>query len=96
MTSRNKEILKSLESIICVHVRPHFLSITEEDGVFSVIISHPSFLFMTMPERVSRIFDLIRIWNPDILKQGTIVVQAFDGKELEDIFQYWVDEDDIS
>ena len=86
-------ILASIESVLSIHLRPHFLSVTKEEEVISIIVSHPSFSFLAVSERISKIFDLLKLHNPVIFNQTNVVVQAFSEEELEDLFEYWVDDD---
>lgn len=79
-----------LESIIAANLRPSFLAITQEEDYINVVISHPSFVRMEMSERVITVFDLIKLYSPDILKENVIVVQPFCADEMEDLLEHWV------
>lgn len=85
--------LALLESILVVNLRPHFLAITREEDYINIVISHPSFVLLDMSERISKVFDLLKIFAPDVLKDNIIVVQAFCADELEDLFEFWVKDD---
>jgi len=82
--------IQALESLLSVHLRPHFLAITSEDNVINIVISHPSFVFQYMHERVSKVFSLIKNHNSDILTRNIVVVQPFSADEMNDLFEYWV------
>ena len=79
-----------LESTLSVHLRPHFLAVTAEDNVINVVVSHPSFVFQHMNERVAKIFNLIKQYNADILARNIVVVQPFSAEEMNDLFEYWI------
>ena len=82
--------LALLETIIVVNMRPHFLAITKEEDYINIVVSHPSFILMDMADRVSKVFDLIKIYDESLLINNVIVVQAFCADEMDDLFEFWV------
>lgn len=71
-------------------MRPHFLAITKEEDYINIVVSHPSFILMDMADRVSKVFDLIKIYDESLLINNVIVVQAFCADEMDDLFEFWV------
>jgi len=71
-------------------MRPHFLAITKEEDYINIVVSHPSFILMDMADRVSKVFDLIKIYDESLLINNVIVVQAFCADEMDDLFELWV------
>lgn len=90
MPENTNEILAELESCLVAELRPHFLVIVKEDDFYNVIITHPSFVLMDMGERVGKVFSAIEKRSPKLIKNNIIIVQAFCAEELEDLFEYWV------
>jgi hypothetical protein len=85
--------LALIEAIIVTNMRPHFLAVSKEEDYINIVISHPSFVRMTMPERIAKVFDLLKVWGEEVLKNNTVVVQAYCADEMEDLFEFWINDD---
>lgn len=81
-----------LESLFINAMRPHFLSITPETDEINdyilVVISRPEYENISIPERVQRCYNLIRITNAKLLSSFDIYIQTFSNDELDDYLQY--------
>lgn len=78
-----------LEYVLCAYARPAFLTITEpdEDNDIQVVISSPIFNNMEVEDRIEYVFNLIRAYIPDIIKDRLIIVQAYDTDEIIDVIE---------
>lgn len=82
----------SLQYILNVYAKPSFLLITnpDENNDIQIVISCGIFKDMEVEDRIDYIFNLIRAYIPDIIKNRLIIVQAFDSEEiievLDDVF----------
>lgn len=83
-----KYIKAELESSLVYHLRPHFLMIDIVEDCFHIIISQPSFRNQPIPERISDIFNLLKIHHTDILNKYPIVVQCFSAEEMNNVLEY--------
>lgn len=79
----------SLEYVLCAYARPTFLTITEpdEDNDIQIVISCSIFKNMEIEDRIEYIFNLIRAYIPDIMKDRLVIVQAFDSDEIIDVIE---------
>lgn len=80
-----------IEFCLVSQIEPTFLAITEEEeNLYHVIIVHPSFILLNMPERVDKVYEALKKCDPTLLKNNVIVVQAFCSSEFEALFDYWL------
>lgn len=83
-----------LEYILCVYLRPTFLIIDEDSaGDIKVVVSALSFSYLSIEERINKIFVLLREKCPDILEKRLIVVEAYNSTELDDILEQLFNEE---
>lgn len=80
--------LLAIEYSLTISLRPHFLSVTQEADVISIVISHPSFVLLSTQDRVSLVFNLLNKSNPDIIKTNQIIVQPYSSDEMMDLFEH--------
>lgn len=79
-----KTILVAIEQILIINFRPTFLALTfdEDCGIIDIVISANSFEYMSISERIVRIFNEILKQMPSVKEDYLIVVQAFSGDEI--------------
>lgn len=87
LRGQTEKATTSLETVLCAYARPTFLAITQpdEDNDIQVVITCLAFDMMTVAERVSYIFDIIKKHCPDILEDRLVIVQAYTSDEIESI-----------
>ncbi len=87
MTTDNSVILAALESFLVYKFRPTFLALTldEDCEIIQVVISANSFNYLSLSERVINIFNEIDKQFPSLMESHLIVLQAFNGPEMEKV-----------
>lgn len=89
-----KELLAEIESVLVINLRPHFLSVTYEEGenpFIQIIIANDYKWYEPLEIRISEVFDLLSESIPDILEKYTVVVEPFNDEEFGDIIDYVLD-----
>ncbi len=83
------DILIDLETILIAKLRPIFLLIdySEEDDDIYIVISTLAFKRMSVNERVSSVFNLLKEFVPDIFKEKLIIIQAYDSDEISEMLE---------
>lgn len=81
------EDVTKLEYILSAYARPVFLAITnpDEDNDIQIVISTIAFKTMSISARVSYVYNLIKTYAPDVLKDRLVVIQAYDPDEMEEV-----------
>jgi hypothetical protein len=76
-----------LEHILSAYARPIFLAITEpdEDNDIQIVISSLAFKTMSVGERVSYVFSLIKKHAPDVLNERLVIIQTYSPDEIEEV-----------
>lgn len=84
-----KTIMLAIEQILIIRFRPTFLALTydEECDIIDIVISANSFDYMTISERVVRVFNEILKQMPSVKEDYLIVVQAFTGDEILQVLE---------
>lgn len=77
-----------IESTLIYHIRPHFISISDESTFIHVIIAHPKFKNVPIPNRINLIFSLLKEYNPDIFNMWTVIIECLDSVEMQDALEY--------
>ena len=84
--------ITQLESFFVLEFRPHFLSIVCQPDLsppeYNVMIFSHIFKGMSIADRITYIFSLLKEKNPDILSTNVVIVEAFTASELEDLIEY--------
>lgn len=89
----DQEILVTLESIICVYIKPTFLAIQiDEVGHVQIVISALQFRNQNIQERVNYVFSLLQTRCHDIIKERLILVSAFNGDEIVNVIEHVFEE----
>jgi hypothetical protein len=78
-----------IESVLSAYARPVFLAITkpDENNDIRVVLSSIAFKTMSIGQRISYVFNLIKTHIPDTLNERLIVVQAYSPDELEEALE---------
>lgn len=83
-----KYYISDLEYILAVHLRPSFLVIASPEDCINeihIIVSCRQFKNKSIQKRVSSVFSLINTYCSSIIdSEYTIIVNAFDSKEMEE------------
>lgn len=83
-----------LEYILCAYLRPTFLILEEDDGGdIKIIVSTNSFSYLTIDERINKIFVLLYDKCPDILGRRLVIVEAYSSTELDEILDHLFNEE---
>lgn len=90
---QDQEILVTLESILCIYLKPTFLAITLVDGDVQIVVSALQFRNMNIQERVNYVFKLLSTRCCGIIKERLVIVQPFSGEEMVNVIEYIFDED---
>lgn len=95
MIFEDKIKLAALETLLVVKFRPTFLALTlhEEDGTIEVVISCLRFNSMTVSERTISVFNEVFKELPHLIEEHLIVIQCFNGIELERVLSDMFDEE---
>lgn len=87
-----KEVATELESFLVAEFRPYFLSIVTLPDMsppqIQVLISAHRFKGMSIKDRLSYIYDLLKVKKPDIIVNNAIIIEAYTASELEDLIEY--------
>jgi len=90
MEENNINVIAELEYCLVSRLVPHFLAISKEEDIYNIIVVHPTFVLLDMPERVSKVYDAIAGYDDKLLKNNVVIIQAFSGEEFESLFDYWL------
>lgn len=82
------ELITQIESVLVSNLRPHFLIISKEEDYINIIIARSEYKYLSIPNRVSRIYNLIEALIPDTIPKNKIIIQAFDCDEMSDYLEY--------
>lgn len=76
-----------IEYVLSAYARPIFLAITEpdEDDDIQIVISNLAFKTMSVGQRISYIFNLLKKHIPEVLDNRLIIVQAYSPEEIEEV-----------
>lgn len=89
----DQEILVTLESIICVYIKPTFLAIQiDEVGHVQIVISALQFRNMSIQERVNYVFSLLQTRCHDIIKERLLLISVFNGDEMVSVIEHVFEE----
>jgi len=80
-------IKAEIESTLISYLRPHFLTIDDVDGAIHVVVIHPRFKPMETKARIKLVFDLLKQYNEDVVRNNTIVVEAFDSDQFQELLE---------
>lgn len=98
MTFEQQVTLTTLESLLVSRFRPTFLALTmNDDGdTIQVVLSCNAFNIMPISQRVISVFNEIDKELPHLVSEYLVVLQAFNGEEIErvidDVFQEAIEE----
>ena len=93
MTTVTQATIK-LENILCTYIRPTFLVVDEYDTGIDIILSCNAFTHMSLQERTSHVFNILERELPDILKSKLVIVQTYNGDEMEQVLDEVFQADD--
>jgi hypothetical protein len=76
-----------LEYALSAYARPTFLAITEpdEENDIQILISSNLFNVMDVEDRIEYVFKIIKDQCPEVVEDRLVVVQAYDGEEIEQV-----------
>lgn len=84
------EAISEIQSIFLTNFRPIVLNlevIDENPQYIHIVVCSRYFEKTPVNERTTKLFDLIKLNNPDIL-ENILVIEAFTFSEMEDIYEY--------
>ena len=75
-----------IEYVLSAYARPVFLAITnpDENDDIRIVLASIAFKTMSIGERITYVFNLIKTHIPDILNERLIIIQAYSPDELEE------------
>lgn len=84
--------LNLIEAALVSKFRPSFLAVdailNKEKPVIHIVISATSFNKKTVDQRIAQVFNCLVSKNENLLKENTVVVEAFTSSEMADVFEY--------
>ena len=90
----DQECLITLESIICIYIKPTFLAMEiDEFGHVQIVISALEFRNMNIQERVNYVFSLLSTRASSIIKERLCIISAFNGDEMVEVIGHVFEEE---
>lgn len=87
-----RTVLNAIETALVSRFRPNFLAVdtvpNQEKPVIHIVISATSFNKRTVDQRIAQVFNCLISKDETLVKENTIVVEAFTSSEMADIFEY--------
>ncbi len=86
------EIITELECTLINEENPGYLEISHQSGFLYILISRTEYKFMSLSERITRIFDILKYYHSSVLEKYPVIVETYSEAELVDYMIYLMPE----
>lgn len=82
------ETLVEIEATLINEEDPGYLEISKQHEFIFILISRTDYKFMSLSERIARIFDVLKFYHQSVLDKNPVIVETYSEEELTDYFRY--------
>jgi len=82
-----EDVLLYVEILLMNDFNPVFIDVQVQNGFIYIFIACNQFKHYSISERIESIFSLLKIDCPDIIAKFPVIVEAFDGDELQELMR---------
>ena len=85
MTPDINEKLILIECALLNEENPDYLEVSLQNGYIYILISKRKYKFYTLSERIYGVFEVLKLYCPEILYEFPFLIETFSEPELTDL-----------